>query len=128
MIDFRQTLAPRGQRGSGKLGALVAIVVVVFVIYVLVKYVPMKIQKAELADFAKRQATEVAIGRINERKLVENLMQEASGLGVQLNEGDVEVDVLADRVNVDFTYRVALKMVWGDWEHVIDVHADAAKL
>jgi hypothetical protein len=103
----------RGQRGGGKLGPIIAILVAATVVYLLVKLIPPRIERAEFADFVERTTRESIVAGMQQEKLVDAIMVEATKVGIPIKEGDIRVSDSEQRVRVDIDYTKEIKLIGG---------------
>jgi len=103
----------RGQGGSGKIGPILVILVAAAIIYVLAKLIPPQIERAEFQDFCERMTRENIVGGIQEEKLTDVIMAEATKVGIPIKEEDIRISVSEQRVRVDIDYTKKVELIGG---------------
>ncbi len=66
----------RSERGGG-LGAIVALIALLLAIYVCVKVIPLRVQKAEFADWLENELRNYSLAHLNQESFTERVLQES---------------------------------------------------
>jgi hypothetical protein len=97
----------RRQSGQGKIGCMLWILAFGICAMVAYKMVPIKIRSAELADFMVEQAKWGR--RATPEALKKSIVDRARDLELPLDEDDVKVERVRERIRMEATYTVPVE-------------------
>jgi len=105
------TSSNRGQRGFISFSAILGLAIVVAVVFSAIRLLPPYIANYQFQDSIDNIARTATYSQITERDLRNQVMKQATDLGIQLDDRRVTVQKDRSTVNIQISYEVPVDLV-----------------